>query len=411
MHVEAGAAAPIGDKSDQFGWGGTGVVSPELSLNRMVGLEISLGAVVLSDQEGGDPPGVAPTGVGLAGIATAGPRLRPLALLAAGNGSALDWDGLWLSGGMGAGLTGGDVRPVIRTSLGWDALTEDFAMGPFVGFTQMVEPNAESLRPEDARMAVFGLHGSLAPAQRRGSGAPAPPPPSPKLDSDGDGILDEVDKCPQVAEDRDAFEDDDGCPEADNDQDGVLDIADLCPLVAEDLDGFEDDNGCPELDDDQDGVPDAVDQCPRDPETKNGLRDEDGCPDTEDLHVAGNEIVLDERVHFATGLAEVSVKSWPLLARVAEFLNAHPEYAVIHVSGHADDRGTEDFNQRLSEARAKAVRDLLIRSGVTASRLVVEAHGKSAPRKVGIDDEARRENRRVEFEILERAASKKGSAP
>src|SRR6185436_15916504 len=48
-------------------------------------------------------------------------------------------------------------------------------------------------------------------------------------DQDGDGILDNVDKCPTIAEDKDGFEDDDGCPDADNDQDGVPDATDTCP--------------------------------------------------------------------------------------------------------------------------------------------------------------------------------------
>lgn len=48
-------------------------------------------------------------------------------------------------------------------------------------------------------------------------------------DRDGDGIVDAADKCPEAAEDRDAFEDDDGCPDDDNDRDGVPDAIDRCP--------------------------------------------------------------------------------------------------------------------------------------------------------------------------------------
>lgn len=50
-------------------------------------------------------------------------------------------------------------------------------------------------------------------------------------DFDGDGINDDVDVCPGIPEDKDGFEDSDGCPEADNDLDGVLDIDDACPTV------------------------------------------------------------------------------------------------------------------------------------------------------------------------------------
>ena len=48
-------------------------------------------------------------------------------------------------------------------------------------------------------------------------------------DRDGDGVIDDLDKCPDEPEDRDGFEDDDGCPDPDNDQDGILDVQDKCP--------------------------------------------------------------------------------------------------------------------------------------------------------------------------------------
>lgn len=101
----------------------------------------------------------------------------------------------------------------------------------------------------------------------------------PELDNDRDTVLDEDDNCPLEPEDRDGFEDDDGCPEPDNDNDGFLDADDPCPVEAEDKDGFEDDNGCPDLDNDGDQVADAVDQCPMEPEDKDGFKDEDGCPE------------------------------------------------------------------------------------------------------------------------------------
>jgi outer membrane protein OmpA-like peptidoglycan-associated protein len=100
-------------------------------------------------------------------------------------------------------------------------------------------------------------------------------------DRDGDGILNIHDACPAEAEDRDKFEDADGCPDPDNDKDGFLDEDDECPDDPEDPDGFEDDDGCPDLDDDGDGVPDKDDKCPEEPEDKDGFEDKDGCPDTD----------------------------------------------------------------------------------------------------------------------------------
>lgn len=101
----------------------------------------------------------------------------------------------------------------------------------------------------------------------------------PDIDNDADGIEDQQDRCPMDAEDKDGFQDDDGCPEADNDEDGLADELDQCPDKAEDMDGFEDEDGCPDLDDDRDGIPDSTDKCTREAEDRDGFADEDGCPD------------------------------------------------------------------------------------------------------------------------------------
>jgi hypothetical protein len=103
-----------------------------------------------------------------------------------------------------------------------------------------------------------------------------------KRDRDEDGIDDSVDQCPTEAEDRDNYEDSDGCPDPDNDLDTIPDASDKCPNQAEDQDGFEDNDGCPDLDNDKDGIPDTGDRCPTEPETKNGFDDTDGCPDQAD---------------------------------------------------------------------------------------------------------------------------------
>ena len=112
----------------------------------------------------------------------------------------------------------------------------------------------------------------------------------PDPDNDGDGIRDGADQCPDEAEDEDQFQDADGCPDPDNDGDGVLDAKDRCPNEAEDKDGFQDDDGCPELDNDGDGIPDTKDRCPNQAEDKDGLQDGDGCPEAD----ADNDGVADQ---------------------------------------------------------------------------------------------------------------------
>ncbi|MEM6925284.1 MAG: OmpA family protein [Myxococcota bacterium] len=101
----------------------------------------------------------------------------------------------------------------------------------------------------------------------------------PDYDNDQDGIVDQLDRCPDVPEDADGFADDDGCPDYDNDEDGVVDVQDACPLDKEDADGFRDLDGCPDDDNDGDNILDRDDACPNAAETVNGFQDDDGCPD------------------------------------------------------------------------------------------------------------------------------------
>ncbi len=177
--------------------------------------------------------------------------------------------GLILTAGAGAGLTSGHGSPLARVFVA-------------AGYTPAAAP---------------------APADRDGDGLPdtadqCPTEPEDKngfedhdgcpdgaRDTDGDGIPDLKDKCPAEAEDANGFEDADGCPDGARDTDGDLipDFKDKCPLEAEDLNGFEDADGCPDgtRDTDGDGIPDARDKCPADPEDRDNFQDEDGCPDAD----------------------------------------------------------------------------------------------------------------------------------
>jgi OmpA-OmpF porin, OOP family len=97
-------------------------------------------------------------------------------------------------------------------------------------------------------------------------------------DSDGDGVQNARDKCPLIPEDKDGYDDGDGCPDDDNDGDRRPDGEDKCPNEAEDLDGFDDDDGCPELDNDGDKIEDLADKCPNDAEDGKEPYAKDGCP-------------------------------------------------------------------------------------------------------------------------------------
>ncbi|MBL8601708.1 MAG: hypothetical protein JNK72_07280 [Myxococcales bacterium] len=97
-------------------------------------------------------------------------------------------------------------------------------------------------------------------------------------DTDGDGIVDADDRCRTEAEDRDGYEDEDGCPDNDNDSDGVADRDDRCPDQPEDADNHDDADGCPDDDNDGDAVQDADDQCPNEAAGAHPDPSREGCP-------------------------------------------------------------------------------------------------------------------------------------
>ncbi len=433
IHVEGAAARMIGEgKVDQFGWGGGGLVAPELTLGAHFGFELPLGGLVLSDGVA-DAPGVAPTGAGYGVFALPGVRVRPFGRADADDGAVIEPGGLWLAGGAGLAYTGDLGRPALDARLGYDLFASELVRGgPTGAFMQIIETDNQ-VRPQDARILMVGLHGAFEPQRNRHretgdrdhdgihdgiDGCPDDPEDRdgfedrdgcPDDDNDRDQITDLDDACPDNAEDRDGFEDGDGCPDRDNDGDGIEDPRDRCPLVAEDDDGFEDDDGCPDHDNDGDGLLDGDDQCPGEDETFNDYADDDGCPDTVLVRVVGDEILLDERVYFAVNAAEVQLRSWPILNALAQLLADNPQIALVRVQGHADDTGDENWNQQLSERRSHAVRDMLIRSGVAPERLVVEGFGEDRPWEPDTSVAARNKNRRVEFLILQR--HKPGEAP
>ncbi len=230
----------------------------------------------------------------------------------------------------------------------------------------------------------------------------------PEADNDKDGLADADDKCPDQAEDVDGFQDDDGCPDNDNDGDGVPDASDQCPAELEDVDGFQDDDGCPDVDNDGDGLLDGNDKCPNEAETVNGNADEDGCPDDRPIAVvSGSAIVINQRVFFDLNRARIKSRSFPILDAVVEVLNANDTLRV-RVEGHTDDQGDATWNEELSQKRSEAVRKYLIKKGIDGARLEAKGYGFSRPMVDGHDEQARSQNRRVEFVIISESG---GGAP
>ncbi len=212
-------------------------------------------------------------------------------------------------------------------------------------------------------------------------------------DRDGDGIPDDIDLCPNDPEDKDGFEDIDGCPDYDNDNDGIYDAQDKCPNEPEDIDGFMDMDGCPDNDNDKDGIPDVNDACPNNPETINGYKDDDGCPDEKPQEI--KQTLVLRGVNFKTASAELLEESYYVLEQVFNSLEAYPEVRV-EIAGHTDDQGSNDYNLALSYDRAKAVVNYLVMRGIDPARLVARGYGEERPIADNSTPEGRAKNRRVE---------------
>ncbi len=246
-------------------------------------------------------------------------------------------------------------------------------------------------------------------------------------DRDQDGILDDEDKCPDDPEDKDGFEDADGCPDPDNDQDGVPDVADKCPNAPEDKDGFEDADGCPDPDNDQDGIPDAKDGCPNQagPKENNGCpdadRDQDGivdrldkCPDVPGVRELDGcppppppppplrkKIEIIGKIEFETNKAVIQPESFPIVDQVVKVMKERAHIKLVRVEGHTDSRGKRGKNRTLSQQRAEAVVRYLIEHGIAGERLVAKGYGPDKPIDDNATESGRDRNRRVEFTVLE----------
>jgi OOP family OmpA-OmpF porin len=227
---------------------------------------------------------------------------------------------------------------------------------------------------------------------------PPPPPPPPPSDPDGDGISGDADKCPNVAEDRDGFEDEDGCPENDNDQDGIPDAQDKCPMKPENKNGIDDEDGCPEEDSDGDGFVGSRDKCPDAPETKNGYQDDDGCPDEIPVEVKKFTGVI-EGINFKTGQATILPGSYGILDRAVQVLKDFPDIR-LEIQGHTDNRGKADYNRDLSQRRADAVRDYFVARGIKPERLTSVGYGLDRPIADNDSEYGRSKNRRTEFRLV-----------
>ena len=112
----------------------------------------------------------------------------------------------------------------------------------------------------------------------------------------------------------------------------------------------------------------------------------------------GSSFVL-RNIFFDYDKSTLLQQSYNELQQLLGILRSHPTMK-IEIAGHTDGRGSVDYNQRLSENRAKAVVDFLILKGIEPKRLQYKGFGKSKPIDTNTTEEGRAHNRRVEFRIV-----------
>jgi peptidoglycan-associated lipoprotein len=120
------------------------------------------------------------------------------------------------------------------------------------------------------------------------------------------------------------------------------------------------------------------------------------------MHVASTSSVSDfeknvgDRVHFAFDKSDLTHEAKAHLARQAAWLNHEGRHTInVVIEGHADERGTREYNIALGERRADSVKRQLVADGVRADRIEVISYGKERPAVMGNTEEAYRLNRRA----------------
>lgn len=187
----------------------------------------------------------------------------------------------------------------------------------------------------------------------------------------------------------------------DSDGDGVPDDKDKCPNnTKREISAGVNADGCPK-DTDGDGVPDYRDRCPNTPKEKIHKVNADGCAPMDER---GPVVIRQElgEVNFDTDKASLRRAGKDKLKELSgKIKNAGSTVKEIRVNGHADERGGEAYNQKLSERRAKSVSTFLQQQGVSAGKMIEKGFGESQPKCTrNRSASCLQENRRVNVDII-----------
>lgn len=219
---------------------------------------------------------------------------------------------------------------------------------------------------------IFGLLGTLKHRKQLPAVTVVNISQQENKDLDQDGIPNELDSCPTIKGSI-AFH---GCP--DSDGDGIPDLSDSCKTVP----GFIEYKGCP---------------VPKEGQTKIATITQKYLMDslTQQLNEIGRQI------KFESNLYSISPLSFDKVAEIAKILKNHPGFS-LNIYGHTDSTGNTEQNRILSQQRSTAVKDLLIQLGISPLRLKTFGWGSNMPIADNNTPEGRQQNRRTEFQLVER---------
>jgi OOP family OmpA-OmpF porin len=126
--------------------------------------------------------------------------------------------------------------------------------------------------------------------------------------------------------------------------------------------------------------------------------------DTKDIveFISGSDknLIRDSSILFEFGSDKLPENAYPLLDEIINYLKDNPSVELV-ISGHADNIGSEEFNQSLSVRRAQSVLDYLIKNGLDKSCFEINGYGFQKPKATNDYSEGRNKNRRVEFSVKE----------
>jgi len=124
--------------------------------------------------------------------------------------------------------------------------------------------------------------------------------------------------------------------------------------------------------------------------------------------IENNNIVILEKINFKTGSAEILPESNAILDAVATTINHHPEFELMEIAGHADERSSDASNLKLTQGRVDAVAAAMEKRGVARTKLQTKGYGEYCPEDPGHNEAAWEKNRRVEFKIVRTAEGPTG---